>query len=281
MREFVLTIEKPLHFEMTGKFVSPSAEWKHMSRVLMEYELFVITHGVLYMADDYHQYEVREGEYLIMPPRSKQYGYAPSDCSFYWLHFQENGSQNQTQAPAADPSPFSIALPEQGVLGNKDKLVVMMKQLQNSVRSYGDAVLNHYLATGILCELHNQIRMKTGADQSRFKRQQLFNDIADYVKWHRFEPLQVSQIAVHFGYNVKYISQMFANISGVTLKRYIMQQKMDAAAFLLTDTNMTISEIAMQLGYHDNHHFMKTFKLLTNVTPSEYRNSAANRVLNH
>ena len=284
MNVFEINVDRPVHLTITGKFVSPSSTWMHMTRILTDFELFIPTEGTLYIADEHAKYEIPEGDYLIMPPRTRQFGYHPADCSFYWLHFLESAppvSAPPTSNMPEDAPPATLHLHPYGQLKNKEKLIIMMKQLQDSVRTYGDSTLNNYLATSILCELHHQVAVSESKTTPPFKKRQLYNDIADYVKWNRFEPLQVSQIADHFGYNAKYMSRMFATVFGVSLKRYIMQQKMEAATFLLTDTNMTVSEISMHLGYHDNHHFMKSFKLLTGVTPSDYRNAAAARVLNH
>lgn len=38
MTAFTLLVDKPVHLEMTGKFVAPSAEWIHLSRILQDYE---------------------------------------------------------------------------------------------------------------------------------------------------------------------------------------------------------------------------------------------------
>ncbi|UUZ78762.1 helix-turn-helix transcriptional regulator [Paenibacillus sp. P26] len=93
------------------------------------------------------------------------------------------------------------------------------------------------------------------------------------------EQLKTSHIAEHFGYNAKYLSHLFSKVAGVPLKRFILQQKIEAASSLLTDTNMTINEIALQLGYNDSQHFMKSFKQMTNLTPTGFRNASANRLL--
>lgn len=284
MIAFEINVDRPVHLTITGKFVSPSSNWMHMTRILTDFELFIPTEGTLYIADEHAKYEIHEEDYLIMPPRTRQFGYQPTGCSFYWLHFLESAtlaSAPPTSSLPKDTPSTALHLHPYGKLKNKEKLIIMMKQLQDSVRTYGDSTLNNYLATSILCELHNQVSVSEPKPDPPFKKRQLYNDIADYVRWNRFEPLQVTQIADHFGYNAKYLSRMFAAVFGVSLKRFIMQQKMEAATFLLTDTNMTVSEIAMHLGYHDNHHFMKSFKLLTGVTPSDYRNAAAARVLNH
>lgn len=273
-------VEKPLQLVMTGKFIAPSPDWIHMRRILPDYELFVQTKGILYIADEQEKHVLHEGDYLLMPPRSKQYGYLASDCSFYWLHFTAEAQPTVSyQEEAYECPPGTIAIPSKGTLSSPDKFIVMMKQLQDSIRGYQDPTLNNYLATGILCELYNQAFRSKKAFQPKPKQLQLYNDIVDYINWNRGEQLKASHIAEHFGYNAKYLSHLFSKIAGVPLKRFIIQQKIEAASFLLRDTNMTINEIALQLGYHDSQHFMKSFKQMTNLTPTSFRNASANRLL--
>lgn len=288
MTAFELTVDRPVTLEMTGKFVAPSAEWIHLSRILQDYELIVMTEGVLYLAGDNVQFTVSKGEYLLLPPLTRQYGYKPSDCSFYWLHYQAaESSLTADNGPTKTNSPpqpggnedHVIHLPQYGTLRNLEKIIVMMKQLQDSVRSYNHTVLNNYMSTVILCELYNQTRT-AGADPSRrTKQEQLYNDIVDYIKWSRSEHIKVSQIAAYFGYNEKYLSHLFTVISGISLKQYILQQKMELAKFLLTDTNQNVSEVSLQLGYKDCHNFMKSFKKIVGLTPTEFRNAYAKRLL--
>ena len=65
------------------------------------------------------------------------------------------------------------------------------------------------------------------------------------------------------------------------LKQYILRVKIEQANFLLTDTNKSVSEIARELGFSDNHNFSRTYKRLTGLTPSEYRDTFSKRLLFH
>lgn len=240
-----------------------------------------MTEGVLYLAGDNQQFAVSKGEFLLLPPLTRQYGYKSSDCSFYWLHFHAaNGSQTAGPAPLTDDKEgYVIHLPQFGTLRNVEKIIVMMKQLQDSVRSYNQTVLGNYMSTVILCELYSQT-LPTDADPfKRTKQEQLYHDIVDYIKWSRSEHIKVSQIAAYFGYNEKYLSHLFTVISGISLKQYILQQKMELAKFLLTDTNQNVSEVSLQLGYKDCHNFMKSFKKIVGLTPTGFRNAYAKRLL--
>lgn len=281
MIAYKLAVDKPVDLEITGKFVAPSPNWVHLNRVLCDYELIVMTSGTLYIASSEQRFSVSKGEYLLLPPLAKQYGYKASECSFYWLHFSSENAIELTEPASVSPSVSAgeVILPQSGTLGSLEKIIVMMKQLQDSVRCYNDKTLNNYMSTVILCELYNQVLFSSHPPTGKSKQEQLYNDIVDYIKWSRSKHIKVSQIADYFGYNEKYLSHLFRTISGTSLKQYILQQKMELAKFLLTDTNQNINEVSLQLGYSDCHNFMKSFKKIVGLTPTDFRNAYAKRLL--
>lgn len=278
MIAYKIMVNKPVKMGITGKFVAPSEHWRHMNRILLDYELVVVTSGTLYISNEEQQFPISLGEYLLLPPLSPQYGYKSSDCSFYWLHFSTEHPVRVATDVSCAPDADEIVIPQSGTLTTVEKMIVLMKQLQDCVRGYNEQTLNNYMATTILCELYNQVAAHR-IEHNHPKQEQLYNDIVDYIKWRQSEPLKVSQIAAHFSYNEKYLSHLFRKKAGISLKQYMLTQKMELAKFLLTDTNQKINEISFQLGYTDSHNFMKSFKKIVGLTPTEFRNAYAKRLL--
>lgn len=281
MRYFCISLETPLQYHYTGKFEAPSREWIHLSRTMADYELIVVTKGTAYIQLDQQQFSVSEGKFLLCAPTARQAGFQKSDCSFYWLHFDSDKTVDVLESACIPESSGNnrIVIPISGKAENPEKIIVMMKQLQDSVRNYHNRLQNNYLCTGILLEIYCQLSNKQRQSNSDLQKTQLFNDIQDYIKWYRDSDLKVSQIAEHFGYNKRYLSSFFHAASGITLKEYITQKKMEEAKYLLSDTNSYIKEIAFQLGFHDSHTFMKVFKKLVGLTPTQYRNTYSSRLL--
>ncbi len=280
MLSYVFSVERPLNFVLTGKFKAPSPDWKHEVFPLIDYELFVITEGCLYIADNNGRYMLNKSEQLLLSPTPDniRYGYHSSDCSFYWLHFSCSHDIIQLDnIKVNEQETDKLIIPVQGKLPAPEKVVILMKQLQDSKRSNYNQTLLNYTATTLLCEIHNQF-FPCDINYSDTKRQ-IYNDIIDYVKLTIRQKVKVSDIAAYFGYNEKYLSHLFSNIAGLPLKQYILQEKMELAKFILTDTNDTISNIALSLNFSDNHMFMKTFKKVVGLTPSEYRNAFNKRLL--
>ena len=281
-------LASPLQFNWTGKFIAPDENWTHITRALTDYEFIVMTDGELYIADDKRQYVVKNGEYLIMPPTLKQYGYKPSKCTFYWTHFTY---PNELISPRCSMSENDILnnihknqnmiLPVQNTIPRIDRIIVLLKQLQDSDRKYGSKMLNSLNITAALMELHSQLYLSNGRVSLKGDHVQLYTDIVDYISWRIRENFKVSEIAEYFGYNEKYITTFFKKASGVSLKTYILNQKMDMAKALLSDTNKPISQIGYEIGFSDNHNFSSAFKKITGQSPSDYRNTYAQRKLFH
>ncbi len=277
--EFIL--DKPLKYNWTGKFQAPSSEWSHFSRKMQDYELVIVTEGIAYLQIDENQYAVKKGEFLLFSPNNMQRGYRKSQCSFYWLHFsyEKQAESIKTNEFPEEQKEDVIYIPNHGKIENLEKLIVMMKHLQDNVRKYHNVLHNNFVCTTILSEIYSQFLAKKNQDNAALSKKQLFNDIQDYIKWNRNNDIKVSHIAQHFGYNRRYISQLFSTIAGTTMKQYIIREKIELAKYLLCDTNTNINEIAYQSGFNDSHNFMKVFKKIVGLTPSQYRNAYSTRLL--
>ncbi len=267
--------EKEFIYHWCGKFVAPEKSWIHLTRVLQDYELFVVIEGTLFIGTDQKDYIINPGEYLLMPPNQFQHGTNTSLCSFYWMHFGYNNEQNNHEMLSENNqlsyTAGQLLLPEQGSLSSPDRIIILMKQLQDSDRRYRELTLNRYLCSAVLAEVALQSRVYPAYGNNIIK-EQFYRDICDYVSWHLTDNLKVAQVANYFGYNEKYLTTFFKQRAGISLKQYILQVKMDRAKADLSETAEPVSQIAFRLGFTDAHNFSNAFRKITGFSPSEYRN---------
>ena len=280
MKVFKFNSATPFQYNFAGKFTAPNAEWMHLTRQLFDFELFVITKGVLYISGNDNEYVLEKGQYLLMPPFTWQHGYKSSDCSFYWLHFVPSSSYDviETDAVGNEPDSISITIPEYGTLQSYERMVVLMKQLQDSERRYGIKSLNNFNTSVILSELGAQCFSRQRYNNSE-NSSQLYTDIAHYITLNICSYLKVSDIADYFGYNEKYVTTYFKKWSKVSIKQFILHTKMEHAKAELSETNHSISQIGYNIGYADPHNFTNAFKKVTGLTPSDFRDSYSKRRL--
>lgn len=270
-----------LHFDTSleftyhwcGIFTSPNSDWIHITRNLEDYELMVVTEGTLYIADHERNYTVSKGEYLLMEPTPYQHGTKSSDCNFYWLHFGYH-KERQDHVVTTGMTEYiagQLQIPVTGTLSSLERIIILMKQLQDSDRRYKDVSLNRYLCSSILSEISAQSFHHINKEKQL--KDQLFHDVLNYVSWHIQERLSISEIATYFGYNEKYFTTLFKKHAGIPLKQHILQSKMEHAKSNLSETNQPISQIAYSLGFSDAHNFSNAFHKVTGLSPSEYRAS--------
>lgn len=85
--------------------------------------------------------------------------------------------------------------------------------------------------------------------------------------------LTVEKLATELNVSSSYLSDMLRNLTGQNTQQHIHEKLIEKAKGILTTTNLTVSEIAYQLGFEYPQSFSKLFKSKTNLTPVEYRHS--------
>lgn len=83
--------------------------------------------------------------------------------------------------------------------------------------------------------------------------------------------IRVSDIAGHLGVNPDYLSHLFHREEKITIKRYILEEKIHRGKNLLRFSDYSIHEIGFYLGFSSQSHFSKIFREVTGVSPGRYR----------
>lgn len=84
----------------------------------------------------------------------------------------------------------------------------------------------------------------------------------------------LGQMAESVNLSPPYFCYLFKSVTGVPPARYLKSLRMQEAATLLTTTFLSVKEIVRRVGCTDESHFVRDFKRVYGVTPSEYRNGA-------
>lgn len=104
----------------------------------------------------------------------------------------------------------------------------------------------------------------------------LILDIKSYIEEQYADPnLSLQMISDHFQLNTKYISQLFKDEMGEKFVDYLALLRIRHARQLLEETNASIQDIAMKVGYTHSLSFIRLFKKVMNVTPGDYRKQKA------
>lgn len=97
-------------------------------------------------------------------------------------------------------------------------------------------------------------------------------DIAlQYIRSQFHDNLSLELVASVVYLNPVYFSKLFKQKTGTGYKEYLTNLRMDKAAELLANPELTITRIAEQVGYPDVRHFTQVFRKHFDSTPSQFR----------
>jgi YesN/AraC family two-component response regulator len=78
-------------------------------------------------------------------------------------------------------------------------------------------------------------------------------------------------IAQEVGRDYAYLSGLFSELEGITIEHYIIHQKIARVKELLMYNELTLSQIAIEMGYSSVAHLSAQFKKVTGITPSQFK----------
>ena len=145
-------------------------------------------------------------------------------------------------------------------------------QLTAFILHYFDIKSNQPTPTSLLDEGANQPltfallsqHLKESLDLGgREKRHQLYPTIVNEVLaaiYERYnENISMKSLADDLHVNVMYLGQLFKREVGMTLSRYINQYRLAIAKDLLIGSKLSVSQIAVKVGYQNQAYFYRVF----------------------
>ncbi len=86
-------------------------------------------------------------------------------------------------------------------------------------------------------------------------------------------------LAEKLNYDYNYLSNLFSEVKGTTIERFIISHKIERAKELLIYDELTLTEIAEKLHYSNVAHLSNQFKKVTGLTPTFFKNMKHKRLI--
>ena len=97
-----------------------------------------------------------------------------------------------------------------------------------------------------------------------------------YIEQNYADKIEVGDIADQLHISSRYLNKLFQKHTNMTLLNYINVFRMNQAFLLMTDPQLTLTEIASRVGMNDSQHFSKLFKSVIGSSPSLFRKTLSN-----
>ncbi|MCI8622433.1 MAG: AraC family transcriptional regulator [Provencibacterium sp.] len=289
-----LLCERPVRFLSCGQFVGGEA-FRHARRRLDNHCLILGQAGVLHMQQGGEPRDVGPGEMLLLRAGEEHSGSGNSSFVRYdWCHFTCLPEARERTAPeaeavedyyllrqgAAADAQRTVLLPETLRLPQPDRTSVLFRQLMDYARrGYYTRCACDYGLTSLLIELTQQAA-DTYYTSYRPTGKARYSEVMEWIRTHADGPMTAGEVAARFSYNVNYLSGLVRQRTGYSLLQFIQKTRIDRARELLLSSDSTVREVAAQLGFPDEKYFMRLFKRLEGVTPTQFRDAFSLRHIN-
>ncbi|MEC0371796.1 response regulator [Paenibacillus chibensis] len=97
------------------------------------------------------------------------------------------------------------------------------------------------------------------------------NKIMDYIEQNYDKDITLKSLARYVMMGENYVSALFKKKTGETLIHYLHRTRVEKAIEYLTTTDLPVNRICQNVGFMNDNYFIKIFKRMTGVTPSQYR----------
>ena len=141
-------------------------------------------------------------------------------------------------------------------------------------RAYYEAKMVEALA--LLHDYSLEQELREGAQVGAADRA-ILNRVRSYVLDHRDQQIRIDDLCAIACVSPSKLERLFKRAEGVSVHEYVRGVRMDAACDLLAHSDLSVAQIAPQVGFAQQASFSKAFKAQLGVSPRAYRAVAQGR----
>lgn len=188
-----------------------------------------------------------------------------------WVYFDyEEGDKEHFKE-------LGIPLNQVVPITNADELSYILRQISyehNTGDDKKEIIKAHYTEIFLL-KLSRSIELNTLPDSAKLSdRHYFFQHIRDKIYTNPDIMTNVSVAAAHSGMSYSGFQHLYKKYFGVSVKSDIIKSRFLYSEKLLLTTNLSVKSIAQKCGYINEYSFMRKFKEIYGITPTEYRRTS-------
>ncbi|NEW01730.1 AraC family transcriptional regulator [Bacillus megaterium] len=252
-------------------YVTSAGSWRHQTHIkrqgeFPDYQWIQCLKGRGELRVNDEVYIIKENEGMFLTPHvPHEYYPVTSEWQVCWVSF--NGS-------VIDDIMLSLQFINSGkiVLTNPESLYRMLQELMDRLEE------NHTSSTMQCSELLYSVILKLRQDsvyiESKSRLQQItqLNPVLRYIEEYYHQPLTLEVLAQQLNVTEQYTCLLFQQSLGIRPFEYVTRVRIQKAKKLLLKNNqISVQDIARQVGYEHPSYFIKRFKEQENVTPTIFR----------
>lgn len=276
-RFFALNTEKPLSYDVCGQLISKDG-FLHHRRTFEQNVFLLVLEGTLYITANNTEFTLSPHQFIFLRADEEHFGHLTSSgrLSYLWVHLRGDKPfdvLDTVPGASALNTSYPYCFPEYGEILSTSRVIPLFRQLLNLSleEKLPAASMLDYALSMLLLELtreHLYTRKYSTPDVP-----QTVLAVCEWIRSNYYRQFTVSELAARFGYQADYLSTLFKKHMGISLIAYTNRLRIEASKNLLANYALSIKEAAYSCGFPDEKYYMKVFKRLEGITPSQYKNT--------
>ena len=245
-------------------------------------ELVYVENGSAVHKIDDREFNVKKGDLIFINYKQTHSFAAKKDFCFYnilltpaFLSDELINSENAIDLLSLGCfESFSDLTDEPKISFSADEIVFIERMISEMFHEYTERKKGYTQALkGYITVLLIHIFRKMDKGNILEKEKKIPTEILDYLDNNYNEKITVNALAERCFYNPSYFSRIFSETYGMTVTEYILQKRFKKACELLSQSSLSIDEVACRSGFRDSTAIFRYFKKNLGITPGEYRKS--------
>lgn len=228
-----------------------------------DYYILYMTEGDMFMEIDNKKLCISEGQLIIIKPETlySYYGINGKKVQYLWIHFSGNEAKSTVLK-------FNLTLNTVMNIGVRQKLFEYWHHI-----FYEFLKNDSFFSESSCCILKQILIMFSRYANCSDKKQQFLKSLF-YIHEHLESDICIRNLSELENLSDTRFRSEFKKSLGMSPKEYIINLRIETACMLLSESDISISEVARLVGYADPYYFSRIFKRKTGISPLCYKNKS-------
>lgn len=235
----------------------------HPKRKMAEHDFIYLLDGEWKLGQNNEIFELKKDSLLILSAHNKHYGVAPCSPGTKTMYFHVECEQGDISGENVSGDKNSICV---------DTLIDASKN--KSIRRYFSNVVNAFLSgNNRKADLYFELLLTELENISDNIDTEIAVGIKKLIHSSPEKFYSNKELAKIYKVSVKTAENKFKEKFGITIHKYILDFKIkEAIHYFDMFPDITVKEVAFNLGFYDEYHFSKQFKNIIGISPFGYKN---------
>jgi len=211
---------------------------------------------------------INKGDVLFLP-KGIEHQYKSSDndpWSIYWVHIEGHLFEQFMDFIGVNSANLILNI------SNQTAFIDEFEQLLTT-RNQSYQLSSFILASNIIKKMFALFTVNSPSKLEQLKQDFNLSKVTSFMEENISQKINLQQIADSLELSKFYFAKQFLQHTGVSPIRYFLELKIKHACKLLDESNISVKDVALQIGYDDPYYFSRLFKKIMGLSPTQYRQS--------